>query len=286
MSIRHLQLSASSSPRKTTSTNGRLAAIQPFRFLDLPPEIRRTIYDLWIPSILHVSLGSKGIRLQYFAERCGALYFLAITIRPFFLNRQLYQEFCHALFARSTWCFSSADLLNNVFGRLPKLTRSRVRHISICLTGQGTKESSTEARASNDRLAIGAFQQAQRNLRQLDNLQTLVVSINLADFRCRPGDPTTSSLARNKGVANRLAANCVADFTWDGLQTRVPFAESNLSTEFTETLKQRCGEANVSLQRKYKDRYAGQMVDVVVSQCTVIDQPNGRDEADADGGIS
>lgn len=105
----------------------------------------------------------------------------------------------------------------------------------------------------------------------MNGLQTLGLSINLADFRRTKSDSLTRNLAPETGTANILAANCVADFTWDGLQTWVPFAQSNLSREFMDTLRRRCGDANVSLVLKHKDRYAGQMVDVIISQSTVLE---------------
>ena len=98
----------------------------------------------------------------------------------------------------------------------------------------------------------------------MNQLQTLLIYINLADFGYVRANPRTAF------PANTIAANCVADFTWEGLETRVPFAKSVLDKEFIRTLKLRCGEANVSLVPKADDRYAGQMVDVVVSQCAVV----------------
>jgi hypothetical protein len=242
---------------------------KPFRFLDLPPEIRKTIYDLWIPSVLHVSMGFRGVRLQHFELTHDGLFFQAISFRPFFLNRQFYQEFCHALFTRATWSFSSADLLPKVLARMPPTIRSRIRHISLRLTAQGTLERETPIREDNDRMAIMTFQMCQRVLRTMPLLQTLIVNINLSDFHCRENNHLTKNLARGDREAVKIAANCVADFTWEGLQTRVPFCASNLTGDFMDTLRLRCGEANVKVVWKHKDRYAGQMVDVVVSQCPV-----------------
>jgi hypothetical protein len=257
-------------------------AIQPFRFLDLPAEIRNIIYDLWIPPVLHASLGGRGIRLGYFEEASGAAYFQTLFLCPFFLNRQFYQEFCYALVARSTWSFSSADLLPKVLGRLLPSTRDRIRHISVRLTAHSTNETSTAQRESNNRLAISAFHLAQRHLRHMNQLQTLVIYINLSDFGCRVNTPGTRKRGRDTAIV--LAANCVADFTWEGLQTRVPFVESNLTAEFLDTLRRRCGDANVSLVVKGKHHYAGQMVDVVISQCAVMDQGAEEEKVERGGG--
>ncbi len=97
----------------------------------------------------------------------------------------------------------------------------------------------------------------------MKQLQTLLIYIHLYDFGYIRANPWTAI------PANTIAANCVSDFTWGGLETRVPFAKSLLDHEFVRTLKLRCGEANVSLVHKPEDRYAGQMVDVVISQCVV-----------------
>ena len=271
MSSLRFESSAALYPSKTAQSKKKLVpvtgkAIQPFRFLDLPPEIRETIYDLWIPSVLHVSLGCRGIRLGYFMEAFGSISFQTLSCTHlFFLNRQFYDEFCHALFTRSTWCFSSTNLLVKAFKRLPKPTRDRIRHVSMRLTGQFVEQPSIPSTSSDDGLSLVGFQTAQRHLRQMKELQTLVFSINLVDFGCR------SNLTRtiNKDPAIVLAANCVADFTWEGVETRVPFVQSALPEEFVEMLRRRCGEANVSLVLKHKERYAGQMVDVVISQCAV-----------------
>jgi hypothetical protein len=105
----------------------------------------------------------------------------------------------------------------------------------------------------------------------MKQLQTLVININLAEFSCRDSWSSTKNLAHDRNTAYTLAAYCVADFAWEGLQTRVPFAESNLSKRFTDVLRKRCGCANVSVVQRHKDRYAGQLVDVVISQCAVLD---------------
>lgn len=244
---------------------------QPFRFLDLPAEIRRIIYDLWIPNVLHVSTGFKGVRLQHFIEAPQGLSFQSISIHPFFLNKQFYQEFCHALFARTTWTFSSTYLLDRIFECLPKPPIDRIRHISVRLTSLFNNAASVQ-RSDHGILETSALRLAQRHLREMTHLQTLVININLVDFRCCSLNQLTKKFAQANGRATRLAANCVADFTWEGLQTRVPFAASNLTHDFVEILKRRCGEANVAVVEKHKDRYAGQMVDVVISQCKVVDQ--------------
>ncbi len=278
MSVSQYQYAASSVARKTIPSNAGLAPptgkpiyAQTFRFLDLPGEIRKTIYDLWIPTVLHISLGFKGIRLQYFSETEEGLCFQTISIRPFFLNRQLYQEFCYALFARSTWCFSSADLLVKVFSRLPNPTKDRIRHVSMRLAAEGSKDTPGPGRESSGTIGIGALQLSQCLLRQMNQLQTLALNINLPDFLHRDRYSSTRISARGYGTATILAANCVADFAWEGLQTRIPFAASDLFQPFTDTLKRRCGDANVSVVLKHKDRYARQMVDVVISQYNVVD---------------
>ncbi len=282
MSIQHFQAPMGLGPEQTAPFQRRPGSLpgratQPFRFLDLPAEIRKTIYDLWTPTVLHASLGCRGIRLGYFEEVGGNPYYQAICLHLFFLNRQFYQEFYYALFVRSTWHFSSADLLPKVLGRLPSSTRSMIRHVSVHLTAPCVKETSMAARELQDRLAIGAFQRAQLYLRHMTHLQTLVLNINLTDFRCRGAHHGARILARdddnsNNNTAGVLMANCVADFTWQGLRTRVPFIESHLSLGFLDTLRQRCGEANVSLVLRGKHRYAGQMVDVVIAQCASLEQ--------------
>jgi hypothetical protein len=259
--------------------NVRLAPLtgharQPFRFLDLPPEIRKLVYELWLPAVLHVSLGSTGVRLQHFVENSAGLDFQAISFHSFFLNREIYQEVRYALFARSTWCFSSVELLSEVLSRLSESAKDRIRHISMRFVTQGTWWKLTPGGSLTEGMAVSAFRLAQDRLRHMKQLQTLVVHMNLSDFRCGGESPAYAIPSRDDGTVHRLAANCVADFTWDGLQTRVPFAESNLSIVFMTTLVHRCGEANVSLVRKHRDRYAGQLIDVVISQCTVLDLPN------------
>lgn len=244
---------------------------QPFRFLDLPAEIRRYIYDLWIPDTLHVSLGCRGIRLQYFAETREGFCFQVISPRPFFLSRQIYDEFCHALFARSTWSFSCANLLSKAFCRLHKFTTDRIRHVSIRLTADSSTVTRRPTRKSKKGSNFPAFEPAQL-LRQMKQLQTLLIYINLTDFGCLV---STRNSERENRATNICAASYVANFTWDGLQTRVPFAESDLTPDFIRTLKAHCGDGNVSSVPKHKDRYAGQMVDIVISPCTVVDQTGG-----------
>ncbi len=107
------------------------------------------------------------------------------------------------------------------------------------------------------------FRGARQILLHMKQLQTLLVYLQLSDFGYRHADPRTAI------SANTVAANTVADFTWAGLETRVPFAKSELDREFVRTLKLRCGDANVSLVPRVEDRYAGPMVDVVISQFAV-----------------
>ena len=95
----------------------------------------------------------------------------------------------------------------------------------------------------------------------MDQLRTLLIYINLSDFGFSPSAPPGENLA-----ANVLAATHVVNVTWTGLQTKVPFAASDLSKDFLQQLNRFCGAANVSVVPKREDRYAGQMVDVVISR--------------------
>ncbi|ERF69416.1 hypothetical protein EPUS_05961 [Endocarpon pusillum Z07020] len=256
-------------PRNEVPSSAKLAPFatrpaQPFRFLDLPAEIRRYIYDLWIPSFLHVSTGCGRVRLQYFTDTREGLIFQTLSVRPFFLNRQFYHEFWYSLFARTTWCFSNPDLLLSALECLSNPMVDRIRHVSVRLGEYGRWPKVRSNTPSKDRSHSFDFRSAVQTLRHMDQLQTLLIYINLADFGYVRANPWTAL------PANTIAANCVADFTWSGLVTRVPFARSVLDQEFIRTLKFRCGEASVSLVPKPEDRYAGQMVDVVISQCAVV----------------
>lgn len=243
--------------------------IKPFRFFDLPPELRSTIYRLWIPSTLHISLGFPGIRLGYFHEEphSGQISFQTLNCAQlFYLNRQFHHEFCHVFFSRATWSFSSTNLLVQALGRLPIPTRDRIRHISVRLSGCLVDQSPLfPSDLSNDGTPLVWLARAQRHLRQMKELQSLVIIIQLVAFSGR------SHLASSLGYdpAGFWAANIVADFSWEGLETRIPFVQSALPAEFVETLKGRCGQANVSVMLKHHERYAGQMVDVVISQRAV-----------------
>jgi hypothetical protein len=286
MSAHQSQRYAVVRPRKDIPSSIGLPPLRapspPFGFLDLPAEIRTTIYNLWIPSVLHVSLGLRGIRLLHFADTSESFSFQAVSIRPFFLNRQFYHEFCHALFTRSTWCFSSAKLLAKALPRLPTPTRDRIRHVSMRLFDPDDTSAGCE---SKDPLTPIGFYYAQRLLRKMKQLQTLVININLAEFSSRDSwSSSTRNLAHKTNTAYTLAAHCVADFAWEGLRTRIPFAESDLSTRFTDVLSKRCGWANVSVVRRHKDRYAGQLVDVVISQCAVLDGVAGDGIETGSGG--
>ncbi len=236
-----------------------------FRFFDLPAEIRRYIYTLWIPPSLHVSTGPGRVRLQHFTETRQGLVFASFSIRPFFLNQQFYHEFWYAVFARSTWSFSYPSLLLPSFRALSAATVDRIRRVSIRLGEYGdlATSSSCSTGISKDRSMAFAFRRARQILLHMKQLQTLLIYLHLSDFGYRQTDPRTAL------PANTLAANCVADFTWAGLETRIPFAKSELGREFVRTLKLRCGDANVSLVPKAEDRYAGPMLDVVISQCAV-----------------
>lgn len=271
-------------PTKHMPSNTRSAPFigrprPPFRFLDLPAEIRESIYDIWIPTILHVSLGLRGVRLQYFRETAGSLCFLTISIRPFFLNRQFYQEFCHTLFLRSTWCFSSANLLAQVFDRIPKWTAERIRHVSMRLISQSTRETLPSTHGDLGKVPPSPFTLARCGLGKMSQLQTLCINLNLADFACK-----APIRARDNRFACAFAANRVADFTRVGVQTRVPFVQANLPSEFMNMLRARCGDGSVSVVLKHHDRYAGQMVDVVISPAfpastpSVMDQMRDEDE--------
>lgn len=261
-------------PRNTYPSAVKLAPFTPrltqsFPFLDLPAEIRRYVYDLWIPIFFHVSTGRGRVRLQYFTETLQGLLFETFSVSPFVLNRQFYQEFWHSLFARSTWSFSNPGLLLTAFRTLStnSVVVDRIRHVSIRL-GEYSKMSPSRSRSncpSDDNATIFSFRRARQTLLHMKQLQTLLVYLNLSDFGYVRANPRTAI------PANTVAANCVADFTWAGLETRVPFAKSVLDNEFIRTLRLRCGDANVSLVPKAEDRYAGQMVDVVVSQCAVVD---------------
>lgn len=260
-------------PRKKNSSNVELAPLtskhmQPFRFLDLPAEIRETIYDLWIPTVLHVSLGLRGVRLQHFSETKEGLCFQAISISPFLLNRQFYQEFLHALFVRSTWCFSSANLLIKVLRRIPKSMSDLIRHVSMRMITQGSIHPSTCTDTSNVALTYYPFQAALHHLRHMHHLQTLSININFADYTFKSSGPYAGNNPGDRASPYVIAANCVGEFTWVGLKTRIPFSLNNLPREFMHTLQARCGETNVSLVMKHKDRYAGQMVDIVICPST------------------
>lgn len=273
MSQRQSRYVAVVCPRKKNPSNIRLAPftgrpIHPFRFLDLPAEIREIIYDLWIPTVLHVSLGLRGIRLQHFSETREGLCFQAISISPFLLNRQFYQEFRHALFVRSTWCFSSANLLAKVFSRIPKSTSDMIRHVSMRMITQGSRNTSASTGDLSVALTYSPFRAALHYLRQMQHLQTLLININFSDFTFKDSDPYNGNHFRDCGSPFTIAAYCVGEFTWVGLETRIPFSQNNLPKEFMHTLQARCGTTNVSLVMKHKDRYAGQMVDVVICPST------------------
>ncbi len=182
MSSRHSESPAALHSLKNAQSQKKQKVIQPFRFLDLPPGIRETIYDLWIPGKLHVSLGRRGIRLEYFMETLGSISFQILTCTQFFLNRQFYDEFCHALFTRSTWYYSSTTLLVDAFVRLPKSTRDQIRHLSLRLTEQSVEKSPIPPEPSHDGSPVAAFETTQWYLRQMKGLQTLFLNINLIDF--------------------------------------------------------------------------------------------------------
>ncbi len=237
---------------------------QPFRFFDLPFEIRCYIFELWIPSFLHVTTGFGKVRLQYFTETQQGLLFGTFSIRPFFLSRMFYQEFWYAVFIRSTWSFSYPGLLLTAFRTLSKSTVDGIRHVSIRLGEYSKLSPSGSTGTCEDCSTVSAFGRARQILRNMKQLQTLLIYLHLSDFGYVLARPPTAI------TASTLAANCVADFTWGGLKTRVPFAKSVLTKEFLRTLKLRCGEANVSLVAKAEDRYAGPMVDVVISQRAVL----------------
>jgi hypothetical protein len=217
----------------------------------------------------------QRIQFEYFVDSPSGLELHQVKMSRFRICRQIYTEIMNLYFERSTWAFGNASTLLDAVDVIPISIQSQIRSLAIWIqpgrivwTEQVLRSEQPEQHISCSIQELGA---AASCLRYFKRLQVLQLYIDLPSFR-KQKNPDLSRhvhLLENGQPHYDFSANeAIGLFVWDGVETRISLAETELwqlnAGGLWTDLGYCFGVTNIQWVPRGKDRYRGVMGDIVI----------------------
>jgi hypothetical protein len=254
----------------------RPIAAMTFPFLSLPAELRCRIYFYaFVPESVRFSLLDNGISMYSFSTsrelhpQSGSPWAnqegfstVPVSLSNFVISRQLWSEISDLFYTNTVCTFGSVEMAGRCLLDMSHESRSKIQKIAFTVSY----------------LKLGDFwirpgKDLEKILKKLPGLRLLTIQVRLEAFHTSKSSWEAAVKKRPEGETDKVAANWVHQFVWQGLETRLPFQESALSQYFLDEMKRLCGPKNVRVEPAGFDRYAGNLVDVVIGSSAPATRP-------------
>lgn len=185
------------------------------------------------------------------------------------ITKQIYDELLFLLTHSTIWYFTSLQTAwqcmagktkegrtcgfpqSTSVGAYNDMTANKLRRLAIKMEGESS-------------LPMERSTRLQSQLKKMPNLKVLTLSLNFDAFMSQRN--SWDNLVTVKDYhSHRTAAAYVSAFTWEGLETKIAVQERNLSKRFMQELERLCGLHNIRVRRVGRDRYAGDLLEIVIS---------------------
>ena len=209
----------------------------------------------------------KKILFDELTELDGGLSIRPLSLSNFIITKEIYAELLHLLFTKSVWHLDDLETLSLVLDVIPKKPRQRICSIAFRL--EGGRDCIVHDRISTSlpvRQSYQTLRKAAYVLRKDLKLGSLTLYLHVKTFdwlKVRSDSEAPFDYDYSVSQAVQL-------FNWEGLETRLPFSE----TEFIGLEKfHLINELKGVLVRKSvqwvpggEDRYRGRLGDIVIGR--------------------
>ncbi len=178
---------------------------------------------------------------------------VTVSLSRFMINTQLWYEISDLFYTHTVWTYPSVEVARTCLLGISDESRSKICKIAVTVSYEKLGE-----------LAIRPGKDLVLLLFKLPRLRVLTVQVRLEAFHTSKSSWEMAVHQRPSGETDQVAAKWIHQFVKQGLETRLPFQEKNLSRYFIDELKRLCGEKNVRLEPAGRDRYAGNLVHIVI----------------------
>ena len=178
------------------------------------------------------------------------------------ITKHIYEELVFLLKHSTIWYFASLQTAwqciagrtkeGRICGFMPNhpLT-AHLRRLAIKMEGTNS-------------LPMERSTRLQSQLKKMPDLRALTLSLDFDAFMSQRN--SWDSLVQVRDYhSHKTAAAYVAAFTWEGMETKIAVQERNMSKRFMEELERLCGQNNTRVKRVGRDRYAGDLLEIVIS---------------------